>query len=718
MQAVALLITLTALFAHDEAVGGVLPGPSAITRLRDLASEGRAYSETTQAPAGPNPGLLLLVVAGIGLAALVVDTLATELDLPGFSLVPLAALFVVPWAIDRGSAPGWTFVAVATAWLGLLAATQRQRASLWSPRARPGAPWAGLAVGATATVVALMAGGLASLRGPVGPLDIGTGSGSGTLEVDALVSLRRSLVNNDARPVITLATTASRPDYLRLAVLELFDGEAWQRVGPNATGPQPPARADGSIPSADQPPVGPVAEYQLDVGPLGGKTLPSPSGSYLSMSDWPVTWDQRTSLPERADGDSVEGARIALMATAPELDPDVLRAASTVPPRVDQVFGENLADPAALTGEELPQLARDITAGSATPFDAAIALQRWFTTEGNFTYSTQVQGGSDDDALATFLDERVGYCEQFAATMALMARSVGIPARVAVGFTQGRREGQQWVIRGTDAHAWPELWMGSAGWVRFEPTPGAPTTSTPAYTLSTSGETPTASPSQSSPGASASGADRPTRLPDEQDGGSAGQQSSGSGLPVRTVLVVLALVLLMLPAAVRLVRRGRRVRTGDGESAFREVVDVMVDLRLGAQSATPRSTLAEVADLARGQDGARATTDRGQVDEAVARILRAVEWQRYGTPVATSGARPPGAGQPESSTAGVLLVEREAGPGTALRPGALAGDVRIVRRALGRRAGWMRRGVATVAPRSVLAGIWARGGGRGGSGAG
>ena len=88
-----------------------------------------------------------------------------------------------------------------------------------------------------------------------------------------------------------------------------------------------------------------MAEYQLDVGPLGGTTLPSPNGSYLSLNDWPVVWDQRTSLPLRADGDTVEGARISLVATAPDLDADGLRAASTGPPSPEQVFGENLADP-------------------------------------------------------------------------------------------------------------------------------------------------------------------------------------------------------------------------------------------------------------------------------------------------------------------------------------------------------------------------------------
>ena len=152
--------------------------------------------------------------------------------------------------------------------------------------------------------------------------------------------------------MITLATTATRPDYLRLSILDLFDGEQSAPVGPNATGTQPPARPDGSVPSVDQPPGGPVAEYQLDVGPLGGTTLPSPNGSYLSLNDWPVMWDQRTSLPLRADGDTVEGARISLVATVQDLDSDGLRAASTVPPSPEQVFGENLADPTPLTGEE------------------------------------------------------------------------------------------------------------------------------------------------------------------------------------------------------------------------------------------------------------------------------------------------------------------------------------------------------------------------------
>ncbi len=727
LQFGALLVSLALLFARDEARWGFLPGPAALSRLRELAAQGRDYSIATAPPAGPDEGLLLLIVAGIGLAALVVDTLGAGLDLPGMTLLPMAALFAVPWLVNRGSAPWWAFPVVALGWLALVSALQRARTWRWSPGARASSALSGLAIAGATTALALLAGGLTTVRGPAEPVDIGTGSGGGTVEVDALVSLRRSLVSNDTRPVLTMATTAARPDYLRLSVLELFDGEQWQPVGPNETGPSAPARPDGSIPTGQAPPPGPLAEYQLDVGPLGGTVLPSPNGSYLSLTEWPVVWDQRTSLPLRADGETVEGARIGLVAAAADLDAAGLRAASTVPPLPEQVFGENLADPAPITGEELPELARDITAEAATPFDAAVALQRWFTTDGGFTYSTQIEGGSDEDALQTFLTDRIGYCEQFAATMALMARSVGIPARVVVGFTQGAQEGNQWVVRGTDAHAWPELWMGSAGWVRFEPTPGAPTATRPDYTSTTQvPEGPTAAPTQSAAAPTTSSTDAPAQVPDELTGASEGQGSGSQGLPVRGIVLVLVLIGLGTPAVLRVVRRTRRLRTGDGQSSYREVVDTLVDLRLGGESSTPRTTVAAVGALLVTGGGDRAdgpaAAGAGEAQQALGRILRAVEWQRYGSPhaavppaasaaagsapagsAAAGGAEPTSGAIPSGARPGAVMVAERPSPAALdARPGALAGDVRTVRRALARRAGWVRRVQGALAPRSLL----------------
>src|SRR5690606_28719934 len=95
----------------------------------------------------------------------------------------------------------------------------------------------------------------------------------------------------------------------------------------------------------------------------------------------------------------------------------------------------------------------------------------------------RVDAVGDDDLLA-FLSPagRTGYCEQFSASMALMARSLGIPARVAVGFLSPERAGNDWVFSAHDLHAWPELYFEGAGWVRFEPTPGSRSGGAPDYT--------------------------------------------------------------------------------------------------------------------------------------------------------------------------------------------------------------------------------------------
>jgi transglutaminase-like putative cysteine protease len=703
VQAGALLMALTVLFARDQAGWGILPGPAALDRLRELVAQGREFSESTVPPAGYDLGLLLLIVAGIGLIALVVDTLVAGLDLPGVALIPLGALFVVPWVINRGWAPGWTFAAVALGWLGLLSAAQRDRAALWSPEARAGSPGIGIAVAGITTALALLAGGLATLGGSAAPVTIGPGiGGGGTVELDALVSLRRSLVNNDDRVVLTFATTADAPDYLRLATLEDFDGETWRPATATSLGPQPPAAPGTQAAGAG---TGPLAEYRLDVGPLTGTALPSPSGTIASLNDWPVAWDQRTSLPVRTDGDTIEGTRIGLVVAPATADAAGLRAASTQAPTSGAgPYPEDLADPTPLVGDELPQLAREVTAEATNPYDAAVALQDWLRVDGGFTYSTQIPGGSDEDALATFLDERVGYCEQFAATMALMARAVGIPARVVVGFTQGSQDGNTWVVRGTDAHAWPELWMGSAGWVRFEPTPGNPTTTVPGYTLEAQPtQAPTTGPTTDSTAPEAEASGDPAQAPDvtEPDFGAAGAEEQGPS--VGWLLLGLVALALLVPAGVRALRRRRRMHVGDGESAYREVADTLIDLRLGSEAATPRATLGLVEGL----------VALPEAWEAAARILRAVEWQRYGGGAAdrTGAGRGPGTvgpaglGQPDGrrEPAAVAVLERSTPsevPGS--RRGGLSGDVRVVRRALCQRAAWTRRIGARLAPRSVL----------------
>src|SRR3546814_1427283 len=128
-------------------------------------------------------------------------------------------------------------------------------------------------------------------------------------------------------------------------------------------------------------------------------------------------------------------------------------------------------------------MAEELTGGLVTDFERAQALQSFFRDEERFTYSLEPSAGNGNSALEEFLEERVGYCEQFASAMAVMARAVGIPARVAVGFYQADQlADSSWEVSSHDLHTWPETYFEEYGWVRFEPTPSSHIASVPAYT--------------------------------------------------------------------------------------------------------------------------------------------------------------------------------------------------------------------------------------------
>ena len=125
--------------------------------------------------------------------------------------------------------------------------------------------------------------------------------------------------------------------------------------------------------------------------------------------------------------------------------------------------------------------ARQVTSKAPTDYDKALALQRYLR-DGNFTYSTTAPvahgyDGNGVDVIAAFLKQKQGYCVHFSSTMAVMARTLGIPSRVAVGYAPGKVVGvsdSQNIYQNTsqDLHAWTELYFEGAGWIGFEPTPG------------------------------------------------------------------------------------------------------------------------------------------------------------------------------------------------------------------------------------------------------
>jgi hypothetical protein len=105
-----------------------------------------------------------------------------------------------------------------------------------------------------------------------------------------------------------------------------------------------------------------------------------------------------------------------------------------------------------------------------TPYAAAATLETWFRSTGGFRYTNRPASSS----LAEFVTRtRAGYCQHFAGAMALMLRYLGVPARVAVGFSSGTYDRSKgvWRVTDHDAHAWVEVWFRGFGWLPFDPTP-------------------------------------------------------------------------------------------------------------------------------------------------------------------------------------------------------------------------------------------------------
>ncbi|MFC6044798.1 transglutaminase-like domain-containing protein [Nocardioides hankookensis] len=327
------------------------------------------------------------------------------------------------------------------------------------------------------------------------------------------------------------------------------------------------------------------------------------------------------------------------------------------------ISSDRLADAGSPTGkvsdiftdlpDDLPPIVHDlavqVTDGAETPYEKAVALQNWFREDGGFTYSlAQGPDGNGSDALVEFLSDgpggRVGYCEQFASAMAVMARQLGIPARVAIGFLHPDPDGpNQWVYSSKDMHAWPELYFDGAGWVRFEPTPAGRADEVPSYTEPGSDpqDEPTDEPSASQ---SSSAPTQPNRPRDTESAAAAAddQSSGGSSVPWIPTLGGLAVLLLvagglLLPRTLRARRRERRLASGLAEPVWAELRDTAVDLGLPwPRDRSPRATRAVLVEYFGAPVGPD-TVERPAHGPAIApeavgaidRLVHTVELDRY-----------------------------------------------------------------------------------------
>jgi hypothetical protein len=137
---------------------------------------------------------------------------------------------------------------------------------------------------------------------------------------------------------------------------------------------------------------------------------------------------------------------------------------------VDEVLGDTSYALSAY--RPLYRTAKRVVGRARTPYEAVLALESWFRVRGGFVYDEQPPRGAGPPLVEFVTSTKAGYCQHFAGAMAVMLRMLGVPARVAVGFTSGTRDDGKWLVADRDAHAWVEVWFAGQGWVTFDPTPG------------------------------------------------------------------------------------------------------------------------------------------------------------------------------------------------------------------------------------------------------
>jgi transglutaminase-like putative cysteine protease len=554
---------LTFGYAREASLFGIVPTFDTLARWVELVNAGVLSITSQRVPAEATEGILFLLAI---LAVVSVVFLGPALDrAPATAALPLLVVLDIPVAVRDGIAEPHWFVFTVLAFLALLRVGRRQM------------PVAGVVATAAVVIVGSLLLPAAFPEAQQAPrADSGVGTG-----LNPLIDLGDDLRRDDTVEAVTYITDAPGGLYLRLATLDQFNGINWE---PNAATdpesdlaqfPTPPGLTD-AVPRVSY-------SATIEVQDVDGRWLPIPyPASSVAGLDGDWRWEAE-GLAVRSPNSGARGQQYDV--TFLSIQPDRGQLTADTAP---EVSGRYLELPGALP--ELVQQTAEQVAGTGSTYERAIALQQFFA-DGDFSYSVEapVEEGYDGSGIGVierFLEVRSGYCVHFASSMAVMARAVGIPSRVVVGFQPGESQLVDGVpgfqVSSADLHAWPELYFEGIGWLRFEPTPGRG--ALPDYSDIEAIDDPT-TPEFEGVNPSAAPAGPPTAapdLPDEEpvfEGGGTIERQNPTPIIVAVGLFVLAL--LLSPAGLRVGIRWRRMRrvrdAADAAAAWAEIRDTAHD---------------------------------------------------------------------------------------------------------------------------------------------
>lgn len=640
VQLLVALLALNVAVARDQSLGGVVPTPASVERVASLVVLGGQALGYYTAPVEAFSSATTATLTAAGLTLLwTITALAQGLSRPALVALPLLIAVSVPITVLDDAVSPAAFVVAGFAYLMLLMTDRHERwhGAAWVGEDVPGAATARPVPRAhTAWQVAAVSVGAALLLAPLVPVDElsrrgeggdGPGGTGGTVRlttVNPFVTLQRDLLEQTDTPMVFARTDSPDPTYLRSTVLDVFTEDGWsasQRElsatnGADGAFPAPPGLRAGA--------GGETSRWELELDPRYSTSwlpLPYPVREVAVTGNW--RYDERFLDVAVTTGSAATGLEYQALALAPSISAQDLDRAIRAPASVRV--------PHTALPEGLPpvveEVARRVTDGAETPYQRAVALQDWFRGAGDFRYSLESRPGSGMQLLADFVtDDRVGYCEQFAAAMAAMGRALDIPSRVAVGFLRPERLADGDLVYTSDSrHAWVEMYFSGAGWIRFEPTPAQVSGASPSYTRDRVDEE-----SDASPPALPDAEER--RLGDRlglDDAGSA-DTDGWSGPAAGVLLAGLAAIFLALaaPAFLRRAQRRRRLSSSDSDDLAE---GVWAELRASALDAgvtwddrrSPRQQAGSLhAQVVADDDAAGAA-------ESLEELLQQVELGRY-----------------------------------------------------------------------------------------
>ncbi|AYY12835.1 transglutaminase domain-containing protein [Actinobacteria bacterium YIM 96077] len=625
------------MIAADLAWLGFLPSTEWPARFVAVFGDGAELIATTVTPIAIPNAVLVYLVGGAGLVAIVVDLTVGSLRRGVLAGLPLGSCYAVTAYVEGGGLGWWWFVLPAAAYLAVLMAENRIRVAAWGrstsqhrhPRnplqatdalARSGRRVGAVAIAAAVAVPAtapVLSDGFLSGHGSGG-----SGGDGRTIRTDnPILDLQRNLTRPDNVDVLRYEASDEAPHYIRTVTLDSFDGEVWQTSDRPVPEEQ---RVDEGLPEPPGMDIDDPDEIELHfeiTDNYSSRWLPLvyPAQQIEIAGDW--RYDVAT-LDVVSTDDDVLGTEYTTVSLDVPLDAEILQDAGSPDSDVEELT--ELPD-------ELPESviehAEEVTSDAEGDFAKAVALQEWFRGSA-FTYDLDTQAGTSTSAVVDFLEDRRGYCEQFAGTMAIMARYLGIPARVAVGFTPGTFEGDAtWLVRAHDAHAWPELYFEGVGWVPWEPTPAARTGTAPEWTTepreapSTDGETPEGSDATTAP-------DDQETLPEEEMFGGGGSATPGETTRWPWAIVAIAgigIVLVAVPSRLAALRRWLRWRRAGTDpvacasAAWSDLSEATRDAGFAWNTAATPRTVGRTLAASAGLTG----TDRDLLDHLVGVVERA-----------------------------------------------------------------------------------------------